>query len=211
MNIGKCRFEVLRNNSNSLRSIAKIRKIVQVNDDLIFYRKPSLFSFTKEEENFQVIIENINNTIRPEDVIDIIKNDEQKDDNEEYSSKNFKIKSQFLFTWDEIERFYRFSFIDRHCEWKSPALEFIKELRRLEYDKVFRAGQQLSIFILSRCLNHGMREETNHLRIVFFNDNKMEVKTMSNGREIQKEILEIEVNDDLITILEKMRHENEIK
>ena len=195
---------------DSFRSIEKIIKTVQAYDYLFLFRRPSPFSFLDSQENYYALIANTDKIIRPEEVIGKISKAEQEDRYEEKPSRDFIIKGQFQFSWDEIEYFYRFSFIDKYCEWKIPALRFIKELRKLGYDNIFRAGQQLSTFILSRCLNHGMQPRTNHLRLTFLNKAQVEVTKMSNGMQVQKDIFRLGINEELINILEKMKDENDI-
>jgi len=102
----RIRLEVFKNNLEVWQTISTLRKIVQENDDLIIYHRPTPFSFNKEDKDFEVIIENTSKLIRPKEVIDKIINDiEEISIDEEFSAEHIAIEGQFLFTWDEIEIF----------------------------------------------------------------------------------------------------------
>jgi hypothetical protein len=78
---------------------------------------------------------------------------------------NKNAESEFLVSWDEIERFYDNLLSHEGWEWVKPIRSFISDLRKQGYDKKFRAGQSVWIFILSRSIEHGLREGQHSLSI----------------------------------------------
>jgi hypothetical protein len=69
------------------------------------------------------------------------------------------IESEFSSSWDQVERFYHFLFVDPRWggEWAASMLSLIAELRKRKYDRKLRAGNSRAVLILSRSRKHGLR------------------------------------------------------
>jgi hypothetical protein len=75
------------------------------------------------------------------------------------------IEQKFSESWDMIERVYTDLFTGPHWQWLKSILTLVAELRARGYDKRFRAGTQLTSFILSRSQEDGLRREQARLVI----------------------------------------------
>jgi hypothetical protein len=73
-----------------------------------------------------------------------------------YYERGQEIEGDFILSWDQIEVFFN--------EWScyfdvTEILELIAQMRKRGYDRTLRAGQSLTMFIVSRSRKHGLRED----------------------------------------------------
>ena len=94
----------------------------------------------------------------------------------DYYERGKPIESEFLKSWDLIERFYdslEFPFVPK-------VRGLIAQMRGRGYDKSLRAGQSLWSLILSRSRRHGLRDDQPRIAFWFRNDG-MDVYTRIDG------------------------------
>ena len=98
-----------------------------------------------------------------------------------FYDKGELLEGDFYNSWDKLERFFYFIF-NRNFPLKYQIMTFVKSMRKDGLDKIFRAGQSMSILILTKSRRHGFNQEdprmefifTNEvLKISFLNQNKM--------------------------------------
>jgi catechol-2,3-dioxygenase len=76
-----------------------------------------------------------------------------------------EVQEAFVRSWDAMEAFFsRFSGIGGAFDTQRT-LPIVRHLRRAGLEKRLRAGQQLSTFVVSRALRHGLRSDQAALRI----------------------------------------------
>jgi len=80
------------------------------------------------------------------------------------------IEEQFKFSWDDTLDFLDNPIFTPFNPQKSTMFDFINELREKGYDEVFRAGQILFGFVLSRSREHGLRLDQAHIMFELTSD-----------------------------------------
>ena len=104
------------------------------------------------------------------------------------------IEKKFTDSWDWIEQFYGDE-LKHGGLWAKSMPDLINELRLRGYDKVFRAGQSLYFFVLSRSQKWGLRDEQARLRIDVHREGGMTI-----GYYSLLELEEFEVNFDRVEL-----------
>jgi hypothetical protein len=67
------------------------------------------------------------------------------------------VEGEFIDSWDQMEKFFSNPMFIK--ENSDEIIRFIKSLREKGYDHHFRAGQAMTLFLLSRSRRHGLRED----------------------------------------------------
>ena len=67
------------------------------------------------------------------------------------------VELAFLESWDGAELFYQESASSKNFAWLEPMIGFVEQLRIRGYDRLFRHGHALYFLVLSRSLEHGLR------------------------------------------------------
>ena len=99
-----------------------------------------------------------------------------------------EILNRFNNSWLETEKFYN-DLIDNYpgFERLKPVKLFIENLKQNGEDNFFRLGTSIHILIISRSVDHGLREDQKHIKIDA-HDNKFEV-TLCDGNKIYRQYL----------------------
>ncbi|SHG83201.1 hypothetical protein [Flagellimonas flava] len=73
---------------------------------------------------------------------------------------------RFENSWNNTEAFYR-NLLEKHTGFNfvAPILEFIQELKNSGESKNFRLGTSMHTLIISRSVEHGLREDQKEIRI----------------------------------------------
>lgn len=112
------------------------------------------------------------------------------------------IETDFVASWDNVERFFK---IQSVREWLKNAPSLITELRARGYDREFRAGTILWIFVISRARKHGLRDDQPHLDIGWDGAGGMVVTYYeAPNTEIRFTVDRIEVTPELENLLQRL-------
>jgi hypothetical protein len=105
-----------------------------------------------------------------------------------------EILKRFNNSWMETEKFYD-NLIGNYpgFERLRPVKQFIETLRQNGEDRLFRLGTSIHILVISRSVDHGLRQDQKHIRIDAF-DNKFEV-TLLDGEKIYRQYVVESLND----------------
>jgi hypothetical protein len=114
------------------------------------------------------------------------------------------VEKDFLKSWDRIETFFRDGKSIHSFPYLKPILNLIAELRDRSYDKQLRAGQRMTVFILSRSREHGLRDGQASLAIYVNPDGSMTVRYWENGFETEVEMARVELTSEFEELLARL-------
>lgn len=113
------------------------------------------------------------------------------------------IEQEFVASWDKIETLYR-RYVDNGRSRFKPLCALITELREKGYDKRFRAGTQLSCFVLSRSREWGLRKDQASVGICANSDGSMVLQYSKDTNASEIEIERIALTEELQELLDKL-------
>ena len=118
------------------------------------------------------------------------------------------LHAAFVESWDEVEKYYRESFLtDEAWQWLAPILALMEGLRAAGYDKVFRAGQSMWHLGLSRSRRHGLRDDQPSLWIEIVRNDGMMVRLMRHGPTKSIRLSTTSMCPELVSLLEELKGE----
>jgi len=82
------------------------------------------------------------------------------------------LEKEFVKSWNRMEWFFGSG---EACPKRPDAVDFIRTLRRMGYDRKLRAGQSIDIFIVSRSRKHGLEPEQARIEFYIY-EGKMHVQ-----------------------------------
>jgi hypothetical protein len=98
-----------------------------------------------------------------------------------------EIEYDFVASWGRMEAYFQWFCGMRDWEWLKPMLGFIAALRKLGCDTQHRAGQSMSVFVLSRSRYHGLSPEQASLTFDLQPDNSM-IVTYRHAPDAQEQL-----------------------
>jgi hypothetical protein len=114
-------------------------------------------------------------------------------------------EEKFLQSWDAIEKFYARIIASSGWAWLTPIFSLIAKLRERGYDRQFRAGQSLTMFSLSRSLNHGLRNEQPAFGIEILPDGTMHLWYHEPPNEnIEMDVDQVEITPEVEEFLARL-------
>jgi hypothetical protein len=120
-----------------------------------------------------------------------------------YENDNQTIEEEFSRSWDRIEEF--FTHLSNEWGWLIPILGLIAQMRERGYDRQFRAGQSMEIFVLSRALNHGLRPEQAAFRIELQMDDRMHLRYLEHPDvHIEMDVDRVEITPEVEEFLTRL-------
>ena len=114
------------------------------------------------------------------------------------------IEKEFAASWGGMEQFYR-GFDSPYWEFLKPIFDLISTMRKQGYDRRFRAGQSLWIFILSRSRQHGLRPDQHCIRIILHSQGGMTVEYCDGlNRNTNLDADHVELTQELEALLQRL-------
>ncbi len=86
-----------------------------------------------------------------------------------------EIVKRFQHSWDEVEKHYEHILQYNGWEYLTQLIGAIEYWREIGLDKVFRVGNSIHHLILSRSVEHGLREDQKRILIVPNSDGTYEI------------------------------------
>jgi hypothetical protein len=115
------------------------------------------------------------------------------------------IESDFIQSWDWMEQFFVDFSLEEGWDWITSIQGLIAELRSREYDRKFRAGQSLYVFVLSRSRKHGMRLEQPALRFELKREGGMKVQYWEYpDTRTEFEVASVEITPEIEALLARL-------
>ncbi|WP_420398737.1 hypothetical protein [Flagellimonas sp.] len=113
-----------------------------------------------------------------------------------------EIIKRFENSWNNTETFYR-NLLKNHTGFKFvvPILEFIQELKNSGESKNFRLGTSMHTLIISRSVEHGLRDDQKEIRIEKVNNltDGFEYEViMRQGKNVFREYRVHNLNDEKV-------------
>jgi hypothetical protein len=108
----------------------------------------------------------------------------------EYYEAGRGVEGEFLDSWDDIEAF----FLDFKFPQAKNALKFIANLRHKGFDRTLRAGQSLTVFIVSRSRRHGLQP---HQASIAFGFTEFTTQILTGWAKPEAEFDGFEVNPEI--------------
>jgi len=121
--------------------------------------------------------------------------------------RTIEILKRFAKSWVETANLYS-DLIDNYegFERLKPVLNFILTLKEKGEDKYFRLGTSMHILIISRSVNHGLRNDQKHLKIEAVYTNDFEV-IFQEGEKIYRRYRIKSLDDSKLTnSLKTLKH-----
>ncbi|MCW4470892.1 hypothetical protein OGH69_18130 [Flavobacterium sp. MFBS3-15] len=81
-----------------------------------------------------------------------------------------EIVKRFGDSWADTEKFYDAFTAEGHWGKVQPIIKFISDLKQKGYDKYFRLGTSVDMLIISRSVEHGLRNDQKHIKIYAYQD-----------------------------------------
>ncbi len=119
----------------------------------------------------------------------------------QYYEEGRGVEGEFVESWDDVERLFQ----EDKFTWMPAVLNFVADLRQNGYDHIFRAGQSMHVFILSRSRRHRLKPGQPNISFDF------EVNRMDIRAEIKKikevRLGEIKLCDEVRNLLSELAAE----
>lgn len=123
------------------------------------------------------------------------------------NERNIEIINRFANSWIETENRYK-ELIDEFEGFEKliPLRNFIQRLKENGEDKNFRLGTSMHILLISRSVNHGLRDDQKYIKIYVIDFNDFEI-VFRDGNKLYREY-RIKSLDDikLINLLKILKH-----
>jgi len=120
----------------------------------------------------------------------------------EYYEQGNPIEGEFIVSWDIVDDFYDY-IIDSH-DYRKQIRTFMGSLRKKGYDRLLRAGQSMSTFVLSRSRRHGMVPGDPSLAFHFMDDHIIVYNGLNGGRSIETRCQTTELNPEIDALLQEL-------
>jgi len=110
------------------------------------------------------------------------------------NERSTEILKRFSQSWAETEKFFR-DLVEKHgWERLTQLFGFIEKLRQQGYEKSFRLGASVNRLIISRSVEHGLRDDQKYIVIDILEPRNIEI-ILRDGIKIYREY-QIESLDD---------------
>lgn len=86
------------------------------------------------------------------------------------NERTTEIVKRFRDSWVKTEKFYDFLTGGGHWNQLQPIIKFIADMKQKGFDKHFRLGNSVHMLIISRSVNHGLRDDQKHIKIYAYQD-----------------------------------------
>ena len=115
------------------------------------------------------------------------------------------IEEEFSLSWDFMEQYFAELSSKEGWDIVKPVCGLISELRRQGYDRQFRAGQSMSLFVLSRSRHHGLRHGKSYIMFGALPESRMKVIFGSVlGTASEFEVERVEITPEIEALLARL-------
>ncbi len=121
--------------------------------------------------------------------------------------RNKEIIDRFQISWIDTKLKYK-DLMENHSsfDFAKQILSLIERLRYLKYDKVLRLGTSMHTLVLSRSVEHGLREDQKEIRIEWAKENLFNIVMKDVGK-VYREYTLIDLEDyKLLRLVETLKN-----
>jgi len=115
------------------------------------------------------------------------------------------IEEEFSQSWGWMEQYFANLSSKEDWDWIKPICGLIGELRRQGYDRQFRAGQSMYLFVLSRSRHHGLRRGMSYIKFEAIRGGHMGITCRTDVDTVTEfEVERVEITPEIEALLTRL-------